>query len=358
MFQATALGGGVSFLHEKSAMKDRAWVGGNSSEKWTGGLVDPVFHAADEGGEEGVVAAELGAELEGAFGEFVGLGAGGFEAVEARVGDLFVVDVGVDRLAHGGGVAGDIENVVDHLEGQTDIFANFLCLLDGAGGRGGKADAHGDAGGDEGGGFVVVDEVEPLGGGVAAFADDVLDLTADQFLGAGGVAEIADEPGGDNGMLVVGFGEEPERVGEQGVAREQGHGFVKLLVASGFAAAQIGVVHARQIVVDQAVSVEALQGNGGGQWIERGREKRVGGEAEDGAEAFSSGVETVAHRLVDDRRAGVGRGCPAVQGGLGVGDVFLKLIFEFRGVVGHERQRKFSCSCGYGAAARRGVFSS
>jgi hypothetical protein len=49
----------------------------------------------------------------------------------------------------------------------------------------------------------------------------------------------------------------------EGVAGEEGDGFAVDLVAGGDAAAQIVVIHAGEVVVDEGVGVEALDGGGG-----------------------------------------------------------------------------------------------
>ena len=66
-------------------------------------------------------------------------------------------------------------------------------------------------------------------------------------------------------------GQHLEGAGLQGVAGQDGDGFAEGLVAGGLAAAQIVVVQGGQIVVDERVGVEHLQGRAqaGNSWGQR-----------------------------------------------------------------------------------------
>src|SRR5690606_31992677 len=188
-----------------------------------------------------------------------------------------------------------VEDVVDNLEGETGMAANGGECFDLGGIRAADATAHFQGGGDEGGGFVEVNEVELFGSAVGVFAFDIFGLTGDESAASGGGGEIRGEIGGKRGALAITFGENSEGVGEEGVARENGGGFVELTVAGGAAAPEFGVVHAGKVVVDEGVGVEALEGDGGGKRVFGAVEEVGGGKAEDGAQAFAARFQAVAH---------------------------------------------------------------
>ena len=99
----------------------------------------------------------------------------------------------------------------------------------------------------------------------------------------------------------VGASHVAEGVGEQGVARENGRGFVEGLVAGGMPTAQIVVVHGGQIVVNERVGVNHFKSCGKGQ---QGFGDVFGpvfgagaghGQAEHGPQSLASGKQAVAH---------------------------------------------------------------
>ena len=72
-------------------------------------------------------------------------------------------------------------------------------------------------------------------------------------------------------------------------------------VVGGAAAAEVVVIHAGKVVVDEGISVDAFDGAGDGQGgclIAAG--SAGGGEAEDGAETFTPSEEAIAHGLVNE----------------------------------------------------------
>ena len=72
-------------------------------------------------------------------------------------------------------------------------------------------------------------------------------------------------------------------------------------------AAKIVVVHARQVVVNQRIRVQALDRDRGGQGgIVAGAEEFRGREQQDRPEALAAGLQAVAHGLVQPRGAGGG----------------------------------------------------
>ncbi len=76
---------------------------------------------------------------------------------------------------------------------------------------------------------------------------------------AGGAGELDDQLGADEGILVRRLvGEDLEGQSVQRIAGEDRGAFVEGAVQSRLAAPQIVIVHARQIVVDQRIDVDAL----------------------------------------------------------------------------------------------------
>ena len=160
----------------------------------------------------------------------------------------------------------------------------------------------------------------------------ILHLPADQAAAARGIGQLADQRVGKRRLGGVGGGQECEGMGQKGVAREQGRGFVEGLVRGRAAAAEIVVIQARQIVMDQRIRVDALEGDRGRQGGLGGGAVAVGGgEHQDGSQPFAARFETIAHRGVQARRAGVGGGHVPGEALLDAGNV----TFEFGGKVHH-----------------------
>ena len=57
-------------------------------------------------------------------------------------------------------------------------------------------------------------------------------------------------------------GDDIKRLGQQDITGQHGRGLAKCLVAGGLAPAQVVVVHAGQVVVDQRIAVQHLHGGG------------------------------------------------------------------------------------------------
>ena len=96
-----------------------------------------------------------------------------------------------------------------------------------------------------------------------------------------------------------------KRLRQQRVARQHGDAFAEDFVVGRFAAAVIVVVHRRQIVVDERIGVDALDGAGERHGVGfAAAASRRGREQNGGAHPFAAGEERVAHGLVD--RGGLG----------------------------------------------------
>ena len=113
------------------------------------------------------------------------------------------------------------------------------------------------------------------------------------------------------GSCMGSCGDGLEGEGLEGVAGEDGDGFAEDDVAGGLAAAEVVVVEGGEVVVDEGVGVEHLEGCAEVGYAfgvtSAGACDHAGGfHAEDGAEAFAAGEDAVAHGAVDGVREGVG----------------------------------------------------
>src|SRR5882757_6858627 len=175
-----------------------------------------------------------------------------------------------------------------------------------------------DAGGDQGSGLGAMNGFDKLGGGGDAFGLDIDDLAADhagreRAVGAYSVADgeryfAEDGDGGDGRSGEGGDGLEGE--GLESVAGEDSGGFAEDDVAGGLAAAEVVVVESGEVVVDEGVGVDHLQGRaeiGCSGWnFYPAADHACGLHAEDGAEAFAAGEDAVAHGAMDGVGQGVG----------------------------------------------------
>ncbi len=129
-----------------------------------------------------------------------------------------------------------------------------------------------DAGGDEGSGFGAVNGFDEFCGGGYAFGFDVHDLAADHawrefcievsdaaYSGSDGERDFAEDGNGCRGWCGE-LGDGLEGEGLESVAGEDGGGFAEDDVAGGLAAAEVVVVEGGEIVVDEGISVDHLQG--------------------------------------------------------------------------------------------------
>ena len=157
----------------------------------------------------------------------------------------------------------------------------------------------------------------------------VLDLAADHRPRSGGRRQLRHAGEGD--LRRRGHrGQEPERERLERIAGEKGDGFAVDLVAGGDAAAQVVVVHAGEIVVDEGVGVEALDGRRGVLGGGAVRAARPGPHrAEGGTDPLAAREQAVAHRGVEGRRARRGGRHEPVERRLRPGCQVLQVAFEF-----------------------------
>src|SRR5205085_1641084 len=137
----------------------------------------------------------------------------------------------------------------------------------------------------------------------AAFGFEIGDLASNQFLASGRGRDltenfwqrIAPRQSDRRGNL--------KRDREQRVAGENGDAFAKNFVTRRAAAAEIVVIHAREIVVYERIGVDAFDRAGERQrGIDFAAARFRRGEAKNRAEPFAAREQTVTHRLVNGGR--------------------------------------------------------
>ena len=247
-------------------------------------------------------------------------GTGFFQADHGRIGGFLRSDIFARALAQFFGRLRDVENVVDDLKGETERMAEF-----GEGGQLGRAGvgAHGaepNAGAEEGSGFVFVNVSQLRACDRLAFGFEIGDLAGDESAAAGAGGDLLEDSAQRVAARGLGAGGNLEGDGEERVARKNGDSFPEGLVASGAAAAEIVIIHARQIVVHERVGMNAFDGAGERQsGFGLATTGLRGGEAEDGTEALAAGEEAVAHRLMNGGGADGGGGQEALERALHCG---------------------------------------
>ena len=111
-----------------------------------------------------------------------------------------------------------------------------------------------------------------------------------------------------------GTGQNLEGLGQQGVAGQDGGGFVEFLVHRRSAPAQIVIVHGRQIVMGQGIAMDHLDGGGDPQsGFLRDIEQGGGLQHEKGAQALAAVQAGVAHGLGQPDLGAFGQMQQAVQ---------------------------------------------
>ena len=165
---------------------------------------------------------------------------------------------------------------------------------------------------DQAAGFPALDGADLGLGAFPLLRLHIEDLTARHAPGTGVCREDADA--GQSPVCGQGaFGENAEGVGQQAVAREDRKGFAVDPVVGRLAPAVVVVVHRGQIVVDEAVGVDHLNGElrrAGGLRVAAAGRAEPGGQKR--TEPLSPGVQAVGHGL---EQAALGLVRIGVQGG-------------------------------------------
>ena len=237
--------------------------------------------------------------------------------VHAQQGDEIGLAAGgvlVGRLAQDVLVALDIQQVVDDLVGQADVMGEadqgLTVNLPGAGDDQGNLEGIGEQG----------PGLEPLHPGHAA--EVVADAQQVDHLATGHAARATGkrQAGGQfaaHGGVIVGVlvQQDVKGGGLQGVAGEDGGGLVIGPVHGRTAAADVVVVHTGQVVMDQAVGMDAFQGTGGAQHRPLLDVEQIGGlEGEEGTQPLAGAKGGIAHGLGQARFRAIGAGQEFIQG--------------------------------------------
>ena len=104
---------------------------------------------------------------------------------------------------------------------------------------------------------------------------------------------------------------------QQGVAGQNRDAFAEHFVIGQLASAIIIVVHGREVIMDEGIGMDALDGAGQGQRVGFVATTRGGGrEAQGGTHALAAGEEGITHRAMDSGGFGGGGGQKAIQGSI------------------------------------------
>ena len=142
----------------------------------------------------------------------------------------------------------------------------------------------------------------------------VEELAADHALSAGCRHELAHGRDHVRRLALLQVEREAQRLREQSVAREDRHVLAERDVAGRLAAAELVVVHRREVVVDQRVGVDHLDRRGERKHLVRGATERLGGrEREHRPDALAAGEQRVAHGLLEAGGAGLGGEAQALE---------------------------------------------
>ena len=115
-------------------------------------------------------------------------------------------------------------------------------------------------------------------------------------------------------------GQNGKRQGLQGIARQDGCAFIEGLVYGGLATTQVVVIHGGQVVVDQRVGVDQLDGRRGGVqgvvFCSQGAPRQIDQQR---AQALAAHQQAVAHGCLQARLDGGPRLEQRRQGGIDAG---------------------------------------
>ncbi len=160
--------------------------------------------------------AQRGKRGERGGGKAAGFGAGFVEAEDTGVGGFSGVEVFPSAFAELFAGLRDVENVVDHLKGEAEVLPEsgegFELRGRGIGTHGPEA----QGGGEEGGGFGLMNEAEVAQGGGFALALKVGHLPADEPAAAGAVGQLVNERSGGVAGSGPGGGDDLESERVQG----------------------------------------------------------------------------------------------------------------------------------------------
>ena len=203
-------------------------------------------------------------------GEVSGPLAGRGDTGHRGVGELAALGVLAHPLAHGGLGAFGIEQVIGNLKRHAERPAKSGQRVELRVVGPDRESAEVEGGQEQGARFAAVDPVHP--GHLlsrcrrrpvepATLGGEVVDLTTHERRRPRCLGQSETGPGSDRGGHFL--GEHLKRQRLQRIAAENGGGLVERAVAGGASSAEIVVVHGREIVVDERVGVDALDGDSG-----------------------------------------------------------------------------------------------
>ena len=133
-------------------------------------------------------------------------------------------------------------------------------------------------------------------------AAHVQELAPHHSLDPGGAHHLAHRGQHGAGLALLGSQGQAQRLGEEAVAGEDRHVFAEGHVAGRLAAAQLVVVHGREVVVDERVGVDHLdRGRDRQDLLGIAAERLRGRESQHRPDALAAGQQRVAHRLLEPR---------------------------------------------------------
>ncbi len=295
-------------------------------------LVIAVEHIVGDLVEAACFGAEFFESIFRGRGEFACFIARGLEAENRRVGglsDCLILACGfAEHFARLGGV----EDVIDDLKSQPEVppesGEGFELVAVGTA----KHRAEAERAGEKGGGLALVDVPELVVGEVAAFAFQVEHLPGDDILPTGSYGEFPDEVAGRVGIFVREVAEKLERECMEGISSEHSNRFTVDLMAGGLSTAEVVVVHAREVIMDEREGMKHLESTGS--WKSRISclaESLGGDQTEDRPEPFAAGEDAVAHGFVQVRGWRLRCGKQGVEGVIDACAVVSNVSLEVHG---------------------------
>src|SRR5882672_8004278 len=238
-------------------------------------------------------------------------------ADDAWIRRLVTGAVGADRLAEHARIALDVEDVVLNLKGETDMRGE-LAKRSGTPrvetARREYGEPHARL--DECAGLELVHGLELRDRELAADGGEIDRLAARHASGAAGIGQHVDHSrarlGVDPHRLVA--RENLEREDLQGVAYQNGGRLIEGAVTGRTAAPEVVVIHGREVIVDQRIRMDQLDGGSGPvQSGEVDAEYGAGRVDQYRPQAFARPEHAVAQRIVQARRFRRRRGQPAIE---------------------------------------------
>jgi hypothetical protein len=134
-------------------------------------------------------------------------------------------------------------------------------------------------------------------------AAHVQELATDHSLDSGRPYHLADRGQNGAGLALLRAEGQTQRLGEESIAREDRHVLAERHVTGRLAAAQLVVVHGREVVVNQRVGVDHLDRRRDRKdLVGVAAERLRGRERQHRPDALAARQERVAHRLLEPRR--------------------------------------------------------